>query len=96
MRSGEARVEKRLDHFLVSNSLLDLPFQFRQWIGSGGESDHSPVWFEIEGGPKKPTNPFKFNATWLSDDDFQKIVKENWVGYDQGTGLSTVVSLWLI
>jgi len=82
MRSGEARVAKRLDHFLVSDSLLDLPFQFLQWIGSGGELDHSPIWFEIEGGPKKPTNPFKFNATCLSGDEFQKLVKENLVGFD--------------
>jgi hypothetical protein len=72
MRSGEARVEKHLDCFLVSNSLLDLPFWFLQWIGSGGELDHSLVWFEIEGGPKNPSNPFKFNATCYLMTNFKK------------------------
>jgi len=49
------------------------------------------VWLEIEGGSKNLSNPFKFNATWLSDDEFRKIVKDNWVGYDLGTSLSAVV-----
>jgi hypothetical protein len=34
MRTGEARVAKRLDHFLISESFASLPFQIRQWIGS--------------------------------------------------------------
>jgi endonuclease/exonuclease/phosphatase family metal-dependent hydrolase len=51
MRVGEARVAKRIDRFLISEPVAMLPFQFRQWIGSGGESDHSPVWLELEGTP---------------------------------------------
>jgi hypothetical protein len=65
MRVGEARVAKILDHFFISEPLAMLPLQFRQWIGSGGESDHSPVWFEMEGGPQNPATPFKFNSSWL-------------------------------
>jgi hypothetical protein len=50
MRVGEARIAKRLDRFLISEPLAMLPFQFRQWIGSGGESDHSQFglkWKEV-------------------------------------------------
>jgi len=70
IRVGETRIAKRLDHFLIYEPLALLPFQFRQWIGSGGESDHSPIRFEMEGGPQKPTTPFKFNSSWLKDDFF--------------------------
>jgi hypothetical protein len=64
--------------FLISEPLAMLPLQFRQWIGSGGESDHSPVWFEMEGGPQNPATPFKFNSSWLKDESFQQLVKSNW------------------
>jgi hypothetical protein len=50
MRTGEARVAKRIDQFLVSEKMMESHFQVRQWIGSGGESDHSLVWLELEGG----------------------------------------------
>jgi hypothetical protein len=29
-------------------------------------------------GPKKSATPFKFNANWLKEDSFQKLVKDNW------------------
>jgi hypothetical protein len=77
MRVREARVTKRLYRFLISKSLAMLPFQFRQRIQSGGESDHSPILFEFEGGPKNPTSPFKFNSSWLLDEGFQKLVNIN-------------------
>jgi exonuclease III len=63
LRVGEAQVAKRLDHFLITESMSMLPLQSRQWIGSGGDSDHSPVWFSIEGGPQKMASPFNFNST---------------------------------
>jgi len=63
MRVGEARITKRLDRFLIYEPLAMLPFQFCQWIGSGGESNHSPVWFEMEGGPQNPATPL--NSTLL-------------------------------
>jgi hypothetical protein len=91
MRTGDARVEKILDRFLVHESLLDYPLKFRQWISSGGESDHYRIWLELEFGPKKPTIPFKFNTTWLEDEELQKLVKENWVAYDPIFGLPTTI-----
>jgi hypothetical protein len=91
MRVGEARVAKRLDRFLISETLVMLPFQFHQWIGSGGESDHSPVWFEFEGGPQNPASPFKFNSSWLMDEGFQKLVKSNWIGIRDFEGIPTAI-----
>jgi len=77
MRVAEACVAKRLDCFLISESMSMLPFQFRQCIGSGRESNHSSVWLVFEGGPQKSASPFKFNSTWLKDEGFQKLVKSN-------------------
>jgi hypothetical protein len=86
MRSGEARVEKHIDRFLVAETLLEEAFQVRQWIGAGGISDHCPLWLVLEGGPKKPPSPFKFNATWLEDESFRDLVKKHWRPFDSRTG----------
>jgi hypothetical protein len=39
-RSIEEAISKRLDHFLVSESLLESHFLMKPWVGSGGLSDH--------------------------------------------------------
>jgi len=77
MRIGEGRVAKRIDRFLIYEPVAMLPFQFRQWIGSGGESDHSPIWIELEGTPDKPATPFKFNSSWINDESFQQLIRTN-------------------
>jgi endonuclease/exonuclease/phosphatase family metal-dependent hydrolase len=46
-RSRESRVAKRLDRFFISKKLLEGPLQFRHCVGSGGESNHSPIWLEV-------------------------------------------------
>jgi hypothetical protein len=78
MKIGEDKIEKRIDHFLVSESFVDGPFQFCQWVGNGGESNHFPIFLEVVGGPQKPPNPFKFNSEWLKHEGFIKLVKEKW------------------
>jgi hypothetical protein len=65
---------------------MDSNFQVRQWIGSGGESDHSPIWLVLDGGSIKPPSPFKFNASWLSDESFLDLVKSNWRPFDPSSG----------
>ena len=42
-RVGVESICKILDRFLVSADILDIDYLFRQWIGSGGDSDHQPV-----------------------------------------------------
>jgi hypothetical protein len=81
-RVGEASVAKRLDCFLIKDSLLEKPLQMKQWIGHGGISDHYPIFFELRKGANKPPSPFKFNRTWLNDDTFLKLVWENWTPFN--------------
>lgn len=46
--------------------------------GTGGISDHYPIYLEILGPPKKPKAPFKFNHDWLQDPTYINMVKELW------------------
>ena len=72
-RSGDARVAKRIDRFLVAEQLVDRFFLVRQWVGSGGLSDHFPIFFEIKKGPYNPPSPLKFNKLWLQDESFRNL-----------------------
>lgn len=64
-RVGEARITKRLDHFLLSDDFSSWAAGFRQWVGLGGESDHYPILMELDCPNKNPSSPFKFNVGWL-------------------------------
>jgi hypothetical protein len=90
-RVGEDRVAKCIDKFLVLEILLDLPYQFRQWVEFGGDFDHFPILMEILGSLKKLASPFKFNPAWLLDESFQILVKENWIVFDDSLGMPTSI-----
>jgi hypothetical protein len=45
-------------------------------VGSGGDSNHHPIFLEVVGGSRKPTSPFKFNSAWLKKGEFLNLVKE--------------------
>ena len=77
-RCGEARVAKRIDHFLIAEQLVDRFFLVRQWVDSGGLSDHSPIFFEIKKGPNNPPSHLKFNKIWLQDESFKNLVLSHW------------------
>ena len=44
----------------------------KQWVRDGSKSNNFPVFWEIIRDLNKPPSPFKFNVTWLDDEDFQK------------------------
>lgn len=80
-RGGDARVAKRIYRFLVAEQLVDRFFQIRQWVGSGGASDHFPIFFEIKKGPIKPPSPLKFNKIWLQDESFKNLFLSLWTPF---------------
>jgi hypothetical protein len=82
-------VAKRLDRFLINDSLLNNSLTIKQWIGFGGLSDHHPIFLELRQGSEKPTSPFKFNKTWLEDESFLKMIKEHWIPFRQDLTHST-------
>ena len=77
-RCGEARVAKRIDRFLIAEQLVDRFFLVRQWVGSGGQSNHSPIFFEIKKGPINPPSHLKFNKIWLQDESFKNLFLSHW------------------
>lgn len=56
-RVGESALAHRLDRFLMKGPLLQRLHYYRQWVGSGGKSYHSPILLEIHG-PLHTPNPF--------------------------------------
>lgn len=64
-RIGDVDLGKVLDRFLIKEELLGTLTNFCQWVGSGGISDHSPIYLELVGPSLKPIAPFKVNSTWL-------------------------------
>lgn len=79
--AGEHRVAKRLDCFLISEQLVESNLNVRQWIGSGGASDHFPIFLKFQEGRVKPPSPLKFNKIWLKDPSFFELVKILWVPF---------------
>jgi len=73
---GDATLARRLDRFLIKVPLLQYLNRYRQWVGYGGISDHSPINLEILGPNSKPKSPFKLNHVWLQDPGYIKLVTD--------------------
>ena len=80
-RVGTENICKRLDRFLILVDMLDFVYFFRQWVGSGGDSDHQPVFLQIINKGFQLKSPFKFNPHWLENEYLVKILKDTWVAY---------------
>eukprot|EP00253_Pinus_taeda_P008490 PITA_08490 len=89
-RVGSAALARRLDRFLMKGPLIQQLHHYKQWVGSGCISDHSPIYLEIDGPHSKPKAPFKFNHTWTQDQDFMKLVNDFWRAHpiDRETSLA--------
>lgn len=80
-RTGNAALARRLDRFLIKQDLLLVLSRARQWVGSGGKSDHSPIFLEFACGPDRARPPFKFNSRWLRDPDYNQLVNQSWTHF---------------
>ena len=67
---------------MLSLDMLDFDYFYRQWVGSGGESDHHPVFFQISNRGAQLKTPFKFNPHCLENEDLVNTLKAYWVVYD--------------
>eukprot|EP00253_Pinus_taeda_P003035 PITA_03035 len=85
-RIGEDRIAKRLDRFLVAESLSTKVPMIRQWVEEIGNSDHFKIFLDMTIPPHKPPTPFKFNPAWLQDPSFCNLFKETWIHPDQNAG----------
>lgn len=90
-RMGESYVNKRMDQFLIADSLLESIDRICQWIGGFDNSNHNLILLEITHGGEKASNPFKFNGDWLNQEDFFNLIKNLWIPYDPTEHRSTTI-----
>ena len=94
-RGGSDGIGKRLDWFIVDSDLLELAHSYRSWVVPSKISDHFPIVFQWELEGERIHYPFKFNATWLSMEDFDVFVKTLWRSFRVDVDLSPMRRLVL-
>jgi hypothetical protein len=62
-RTGEDRVMKRIDRFLLSDKIMDKSLHFGQWIGDGEDSNHFPIFLEVAESSKNLQAPS--SSIWI-------------------------------
>ena len=75
---GEEGISKRLDHYLLSNQLVNSLPRFRVWTHRCGISDHFSVILDWQDHRTDCAFPFKFNQSWLSNEEFKKMIRAEW------------------
>ena len=63
---------------------------FKQWVDSGAESNHLPIFLEIKKQSKKPTSPFKLCSTWIKNEEVLQIIQSNQLPYQAENGTRVV------
>eukprot|EP00253_Pinus_taeda_P014091 PITA_14091 len=75
-RVGEAALARRLDRFLMKGLLIQRLHHYKQWVGSRGISDHSPIYLEIHGPHQKPKAPLNsISLGFISADDKARLIE---------------------
>jgi hypothetical protein len=74
-RAGSAGIEKRLDRFLLDDSLLSSSSKIRSWVINSTISNHNLIFLQLDSFSQKSPPPFKFNTTWIKDQDFSSLIK---------------------
>lgn len=78
IRTGDARVAKRLDRFLLIKDPENSLTLLKQWIGTGGDSDHFPIFLDLKGTYMKLISPFRFNLEGFKFLAYNVLVKRTW------------------
>jgi len=79
-RSGQDAIARRLDRCFVIEGLLSTAGLYKSWVEYPYVSDHAPFLIQLENSPLYKSFPYKFNADWLRDSDFVKLVHIIWNG----------------
>ena len=76
-RCGEQAISKRLDKFFISKNLLSGCMIVKTWVEVGGLFDRLPILLRLQGPKRKPTALFKFNPSWIQEEDYRKLVVDS-------------------
>ena len=77
-RVGNDGINKRLDRFLVASSLIPSLLVHWLWTHTADISDHYPVCLECNKSLGSCNYLFKFNRSWLNDNDFVSWFTDWW------------------
>ena len=75
---GEDQKENGLDRSLISKGFLEDALRMKQWVSSRGDLDNFHIVLEVIWLCKRPPSPFKFNAFWIYEGGYIKLVKVKW------------------
>jgi len=79
---------KRLDRFLLHEQIMECLGEVHARVISNFLSDHRPITLQWRRANFRHGMPFKFNETWLDDQDFNALVHSLWTcDSDQGPSL---------
>ena len=87
-----AGVAKRLDRFLLAESLGDHIGRFQSWASTSGVSKHKPIFLYLDL-KFSHSYPFKFDKAWLEEGDFCELVRHKWNSYIIDDSLSPIYKL---
>ena len=73
-RIGEDGISKRIDRFLLSDQLVSSLPRYRVWAHRCGISDHFPILLDWKDDQSPVAFPFKFNQSWLDNEDFIQMI----------------------
>ena len=77
-RVGDDGINKRLDHFLIALSLIPSLLVHQVWTHISDIFGHYPVCLEWNKSLGSCNYSFKFNRSWLNDQDFVSLVTDRW------------------
>ena len=77
-RVGDEGISKRLDRFLIASSLIPTLLVHWVWTHTFDISNHYHVSLEWNKSLGSYNYPFKFNRSWLNDQDFVSWVTDRW------------------
>ena len=60
-------------------------------MDSGADSDHLPIFLEIQKNPRKPANPFKLYYACLKNEEVLQIIQNNWQPFQAAEGSRATV-----
>jgi hypothetical protein len=90
-RVGLERVEKCLDHYFLTEDLLESSDLVRKWVTYGGESYHLSILIEFQAKNRRVVSPFKFFEGWLNDPTFLDLVRELWVNIPEDSQFAAAI-----
>jgi hypothetical protein len=77
-RRGNTSISKRLDRFLVVEDLIEGVSRYKLWVDFPYFLDHTHVLLRLDRLTLPTTYPFKFNASWLQEEEVRSLVNEVW------------------